>query len=166
MPRVPANPQRGDSSPDGKLPAQPRASPGRGPGPQLCSISAAGRSQQHQMRPGWPRARTPAEKRSPGRQEADGAEPPGLEHSVSSRRLDAGSAPLGITVRFVTLGSLTLSASGTRVRGWLEWRTALDQGRDAVRSKWVWGGSPSASLGTFRKRAALGFSLRVESFFF
>lgn len=68
-----------------------------------CAASASwGRNQQRQMRPGWRRAPTLAEKRNPGHQEAEGAEPPGQEHSVSSRRLDARSAHCGITVRFVT----------------------------------------------------------------
>lgn len=68
-----------------------------------CAASAGrGRSQQRQRRVGWRWAPTPAEKSSPGGQEAEGAEPPGHEPSVSSRRLDAGSAHHKITVRFVT----------------------------------------------------------------
>lgn len=76
--------------------------------PSCAGSARRGRSQQRQMRPGWRRARTPAEKRSPGHQEAEGAEPRGHEHSVSSPRPDAGSAPRGITVRSVAGVGLAL----------------------------------------------------------
>lgn len=151
---------------DEKLRAQPRASPGRGLVPQLCRLSAVGAEPAAPDAAGVAQSSDPAEKRSPGHQEAEEAEPPGREHCVSSRRPDAGSAPRRITVRFVTgvcFGSQTLWASGTRVRGWLEWRTSLAQGRDAAQQQ-VGLGCGSLCASRYLQDAALGFTPRAKSF--